>query len=272
MTTLLVEALGVLRQDRSTYPASKSTSELPDKLPKRHEQRRHIAKARLPVNDLGQLAYRAQMVLAPRTRERSGEPELTLAVQPATELLDELAGVQALIPDVEMAHPGEPSHRRAILPDAVQHDPPPAILGQVDVPAGDLGARGHPLDVPLPRPGQRLVEVVGAEQQVSVRRREAAEVGDVRVPTGLNDDPGTGRARQVRCHHGGRAAVERERADEHSPVADRNQRRHTLRRLLLQDLHRVTTVGRRHPVGVRRPRDILAQREPALGRLTTLQP
>src|SRR5690348_11657728 len=95
--------------------------------------------------------------------------------------MDQLARVDALAPDVEMTLLGEPAHRLAVLPYAVGHDPSPPISWKADVAARDLGARRHPLDVPLPRAGQRLIEIVRTEYQVAILRREATEVRDVSV-------------------------------------------------------------------------------------------
>ena len=81
------------------------------------------------------------------------------------------------------------------------------------VPPGDREAGHQPLDVPLERAGQRLVEVVEAEHQPPVRGREAAEVRQVRVPAQLHRQAGPRGAGQVGGHQVGGAAVERERRD-----------------------------------------------------------
>ncbi len=128
----------------------------------------------------------------------------------------------------------------------------PAVRRQPDVAAGDLDARGHPLDVPLPRPGQRLVEIVRAEDQPTVGRGEPAEVRYVSVAAGLHDDPGVGGRREVGRHHRGSAAIERERRDEHPPVPDRDQLLQPRRRLRLEHRDRIGSVRRRRPVAVGR--------------------
>jgi hypothetical protein len=50
----------------------------------------------------------------------------------------------------------------------------------------NLHACGQPLDIPLERPRKRLVEVVEVEHEVSLGRREAAEVEEVGVTTQLD--------------------------------------------------------------------------------------
>ena len=88
------------------------------------------------------------------------------------EALDQLARVETVVPDVEVALAREAAHRLAVLAHAVGHDPRRRSAGEADVAAGDLDARRHPLDVPLPRSGQRLVEVVRAEDEPAVGGRE----------------------------------------------------------------------------------------------------
>ena len=51
---------------------------------------------------------------------------------------------------------------------------------------GDREARHQALDVPLPRPGQRLVEVVDVEHQPPIRGGEAAEVRQVGIAAELD--------------------------------------------------------------------------------------
>ena len=98
------------------------------------------------------------------------------------------------------------------------------VLGAEAVVArGDQHARRQPLDVPLPRPGQRLVEVVDVEHQPPLGRGEHAEVRQVRVPAALDGQPRSRRRREVAGHDQRRAAIERERRDEHAAVADRHQ-------------------------------------------------
>ena len=61
-------------------------------------------------------------------------------------------------------------------------------LGVVEaaVAGADLEAGGEPLDVPFPRRGEGLVEVVDVHDHASGRRGEPAEVREVRVAARLN--------------------------------------------------------------------------------------
>jgi hypothetical protein len=119
------------------------------------------------------------------------------------------------------------------------------------------------LDVPLPRPGKRFVEIVDVEHETPLRRGEDAEVRQVGVAAALDCHARPGRGRQVMSHDPRRPAVERERRDEHPPVADRHQLGDTRLRLLLEQLDRVETVGRRLEHAVARARHLCTRGLPA---------
>ena len=107
----------------------------------------------------------------------------------------------------------------------------------------DDDARGEALDVPFPRPGKRLVEVVRVEDERPLRRSEQAEVRDVRVAAGLDGDVAARRGRQVERHHGRRAAVEGERRGSHPTVTQGEKIGESVRFLGEDDRDRVPTLG-----------------------------
>ena len=119
---------------------------------------------------------------------------------------------------------------------------------------GDEKAGGEPLDVPLPRPGQRLVEVVDVEDEATLGRGVEPEVREVRVAAALGPEARARRRRQVGRHHERRAAEERERRGQHAAVADRHQIRDPCVVLPLQERDRLDPVPRRLELGVARPR------------------
>ena len=121
------------------------------------------------------------------------------------------------------------------------------------VPCGHRDARGQPLDVPLERAGQRLVEVVHVEHQPPVQRAEHAEVEQVRVAAQLHPDVAGRQVAQVPGHRRGRAAVVGERRGGHPAVPDRHQVGYPLLGLGFQDADRIGAAGRRRPFAVRRP-------------------
>ncbi len=152
--------------------------------------------------------------------------------------------VQVRVPDVQEGLLRELAHRGAVAFGRRQGDLAPGLGGKAVVPSGHGQARGQPLDVPLERAGQGLVEVVDVEDQPPLRRGERAEIRQVRVPAQLHPQPGGGRAGQVRRHRQRRAPVEGERGHQHPPVPDRHQLRHPRRRLAQQQPDRIPPPAR----------------------------
>jgi hypothetical protein len=128
----------------------------------------------------------------------------------------------------------------------------------------------QPLDIPLERAGQRLVEIVDIEHQVTIGGAEHPEVRQVRVTAELSVTRGPLLTRQVIGHDRRRPAIERERRRAHPPIPDRHQILHPSVVLRLQDPHRVlpAAVGRIRGVALQRrglpPRQ--APRDPLLHR------
>ena len=161
------------------------------------------------------------------------------------ELGPRLVHVQVRVPDVHEGLLREPAHRRAVALGRRQGDLAAGLGGEPAVPSGHGKARGQPLDVPLERAGQGLVEVVDVEDQPPLRRGERAEVRQVGVPAQLHPQPGGGRPGQIRCHRQRRTAVEGERGHQHPPVPDRHQLRYPRLRLAQQQPDRVPLTARR---------------------------
>ena len=155
------------------------------------------------------------------------------------ELAEGRLDVQVRVPDRQQWLLREGAHRGAVAFGRRQDDLAAGLGGEPVVPSGHGKARGQPLDIPLERAGQGLVEVVDVEDQAPFRRGERAEVGQVRVPAQLHPQSRSGRAGQVRRHRQRSAPVERERRHQHPPVPDRHQLRHPRLRLAQQQPDRV---------------------------------
>ena len=89
------------------------------------------------------------------------------------------------VPDLEDRHTGQLPHRLAIGAHRPAYQAAAFIVAEAVLAPGDLDARGQALDVPLPRPGVALVEVVEAEDQMALRCPEDPEVRQVRVAAQL---------------------------------------------------------------------------------------
>src|ERR1035437_8231130 len=127
-------------------------------------------------------AATSQARLLPRLDERLRERNPDLLAQPPAKVINQFARGESVVPDLTVALVRKPAHPLGVLPHAGGHEPPPATSWKPDVAAGDLDAGRHPHTVPFPRAGQRLVEVVQAEDESAVRNREPAEVRDGASP------------------------------------------------------------------------------------------
>ena len=222
-----------------------------DEVAERHDQRRVADEPRLAVDLLRELCERRHAVLRTSLGDVALVPLDDLRAQLSFPPLLEGVEVDSRVPDVECPHRRELRHRFAIGPADREVDPTTELLVELAAAAGDGEARDEPLQVPLERPGQRLVEVVRVEDEAAVRGGVGAEVGEVRVPAELRVQAGPRHPREVGGHEVRRAPVERERRDEHPAVADRNQLVDAALRLRLEELDRVEAHRRRLPLSVR---------------------
>ena len=178
----------------------------------------------------------------------------------------ERLGVEGCVPDVEVAGSGELPHPVAVRADRREHGGCPLLRREVAVTAGDLEARGEPLQVPLERAWMRLVEVVQVEDELALGGGVASDVGEVGVAAKLRVEAYARRRGEVVRHDRRRAAVERERGDEHPAVAHRDELGYAGRRLRLENRDGVA-VCRELETGVARARALDARRAAASGAL-----
>ena len=151
--------------------------------------------------------------------------------------------VDRVVPDLEIAHLGVAAH-----PPAVARTHARRRLGGLGLVAahearGDGSARRQTLEIPFPRPGMDLVEIVDGEDQVALGRGVDAEIGDMHVAARRHRQPGDRRARQVVGHHCRRAAQEGEGRGQHARIAHRDQSRDAVDGLLLEDADGIGPVG-----------------------------
>ena len=152
--------------------------------------------------------------------------------------LEQHPGFQVVVPGVQAPHPGGLAHPVPVLRDPGHDDGAPVGRGEAAVASHDLEAGREALDVPFPRAGQGLVEIVDVEQHPPLGGAEQTEVRQVGVTAQLH-----GHARHRGCCQIGRhdqrgAPVERERRDQHPPVPDGHQLGNPALRLLLQQRDR----------------------------------
>ncbi len=125
---------------------------------------------------------------------------------------------------------------------------------------GDDDAGRESLDVPLPGSRQGFVEIVYIEEDVALRRGEAAEIHQVSVAASLHAQSGLWGRRQIGRHDRGRPAIEGERRLGHASEANWDQRRDSALVGLAQKLDRIAPILGRLPTAMRGSRRRIAQR------------
>ncbi len=152
--------------------------------------------------------------------------------------------VHAVVPEFEWAHLRESAKIFTVRAHAVDRGRPRVLVLELPVAPGHCKTCRQPLDVPLPRCGQRFVEVVDVEDEVALRRGERAEVQQMTIAAGLYPQAGGRRGGKIVRHQRGGTAQEREGAAQHAPVTDGNQLLHALPVGLHDDADGVAPPGR----------------------------
>src|ERR1700733_14010491 len=176
-------------------------------------------------------------------------------VEQAGDLVDINPGV----PDLQEAHRGIARHLGAVAADSCTGCTARVAVIELLVARSNDETGRQPLNIPLERSRERLIEVIDVEDQLPVGRREHAEIQQVRVTASLHPDICCRRVRQIPRHRRGRAAKVPKSRSGHAPIPDRHQLRPPGPGLLLQNGNRVRPVSRRFPIRMAR-----ARRQPAL--------
>ncbi len=235
-----------------------------EQLVDRDDHGRVVADPQLAVDHLGQLGERPHAVLRLRLRDVLRGALALLGRCQRGELLHDLVDADARIPDVERVHRGVLANRLAVGAGHHRVDGLTLLRAEAAIASRDGEARDEPLHIPLERPRQRLVEVVDVEHERAIRRGIGAEVREVRVAAELRLQARARNAGEVRGHEVRGPAIERERGDEHPPVAHRHEFRHARGRLLLEQVDRLAAVRRWCPLGMGAARDLAPGGPPEL--------
>ncbi len=221
------------------------------------------------------MVEQGRVLAQPQHAVRAGVAQLgdrahPLAVVDRARFLQDVDRLEPGVPDLERVGRGQLVHALAVGLGYTQRAGRAVVLAEAVVAAGQHDAGGEPLEVPLPRPRQRLVEVGDVEDVVALGGGEAAEVEQVRVAAGLDGQPADRRGRQVVRHHGGRTAVVGQRRLGHAGVADGDQVRQPVGIGRVQHRDRIGSGRRGQPERVRGAGQVLAHRLARLGALAGL--
>src|SRR5215211_4312111 len=219
-----------------------------------HQERRIVVYHAASVDDPGQLGECLQAVAATRLPHGLAQlfrgllPGLGIEEHPADFLL-----ANARVPDLELSHLRELGHPLPVGGHGRLRGL--AAIGCVEAvfSASDHEARGEAFDVPLPRPGQGLVEVVEVEEQGALRGGIRPKVQKVGVAAKLSLDAGLRGASEVLGHDDGRPPHEGERRSHHARVPDRDELLNPVPVLCLQEVDRIRPIRRRYPLRVAAP-------------------
>ena len=142
-------------------------------------------KLQFAVHGAAELAERPKVVLGVELRDIALQPLRLLGSQLGGEAVEHPLHVESDVPDVECAHLGELRHRPTVFAHGGHQDRAAYLLVEASVSTGDRDARHQPLEVPLERSRERLVEVIDAEHELAVRRSEDSEIAEMGVTAEL---------------------------------------------------------------------------------------
>ena len=228
----------------------------------RHDQRRVADDPRLAVDGLGQLVEGREAVLRAGLGDVLVQALLLLGRGLRRELRNDLLDVDAVVPEIQVPHPGvaRASPRGNARADHL-----------VDLVRASSSSKPRSRPATAKLATSRLTSHSNGPGSVSSkslmlktsRRSGAAKTPKFdrcASPQSCVCRPVRGTAREIGRHQVGRAAIERERRDQHPAVADRHELGHPRCGLLLEQLDRVRPVRRRLPLAVTLPRHLGARR------------
>jgi hypothetical protein len=139
------------------------------------------------------------------------------------EIADQVVGVNAVVPDVELGHHHVPAHAGAIGLDAGRYRGNGRRLLDPVLPGRYHKTGGEALDIPLEGARRGFVEVAQVERQVPLRCGPQAEVQHVGVAAQLHRQAAVGLGGEVAAHDRGGAPVVVPRRGRHALMPERDE-------------------------------------------------
>ena len=112
-------------------------------------------------------------------------------------MIEQVVDIDPLIPDIDRPHLGEAGHVLAVATCTHKYRIARLPSLKVIVASGDDEASREPFDIPLPRRGQRFIEIVDVENDSPFRRGEVAEVRQMSIAARLHAQASHGGVRQI---------------------------------------------------------------------------
>ena len=220
------------------------------------QQRRVFGDPALPVAFAGEPGQRP--VAGPAARLRRGPLDLG-PQRLARHAVLQVADVDPLVGPGQQRHRGQVADLGAVSGHAPQDRRFALLLAGAVLPARDPDARHQAPQIPLPRAGVRLVEVVQVDDQIPLRGGVEAEVPQVRVTADHRGDAGGRQPGSIRRHHHRRTAQESVRRGGHPPDPHRDQPAEPAVMRLDDQLHRIGPAAIRGPLSQRAARNLPPQ-------------
>src|SRR5918993_3528771 len=208
-------------------------------LPGRHNEGRRVDEPELPVDRLGQLLQRAEVVSRPSLVEIPSNGAASLFGLDGAQNWQPGLHREMRVPDIEIVLARKFLHRPSIGSRGSQHNLTAFFPTVSAVPPSDLQAGGQALDVPFEGTGVGFVEVVEVEDKAPLGRREYAEVAEVGITAELRREIRARTLGQIGSHDQRCPAVEGERRDQHASVTNRDQLGYAVGGLLLDQFYRI---------------------------------
>ena len=220
------------------------------------QQRRVFGDPALPVAFAGELGQRP--VAGPAARLRRGPLDLG-PQRLARHAVLQVADVDPLVGPGQQRHRGQVADLGAVSGHAPQDRRFALLLAGAVLAARDPDAGDQAPQIPLPRAGVRLVEVVQVDDQVPLRGGVEAEVPQVRVTADHRGDTGGRQPGSICRHHDRRAAQEPVRRGGHPPDPHRDQPPEPAVVRLDDQLHRIGAAAIGGPLPQRAARNLPPQ-------------
>src|SRR5262249_29644018 len=134
-------------------------------------------------------------------------------------------------------HHRHPSHRLPVLPSRRGRPITACCITPPICICRDGQNSHHSLNVPIPRPRQRRVEIIEVENELTLRRGKESEVRQMTIAARLYGDPRDGRGCEVMRHNRRGSPVEGKRRLRHPTHSHRHQFLNPHSVLALEDLH-----------------------------------
>ena len=154
------------------------------------KKRRITQETELAIDNRCQLVPGSQPILGFRLDDGASKVLDCFRSRLRTPPFHDCWNVEAGVPGIELRCSSEQPHHLPVGANALQHHITQGSLGISQLSSGDLQTGRKPLHIPLERADGGFVEIIDVEDQITLGRRKATEVRQVRVAAQLDIESG----------------------------------------------------------------------------------